>query len=218
MDLIYLTLNFVFMKNTFILLVMLVLMISSCEEEEPQACSPAETGVSGTVRDSNNDALEGVTLTMQGATQTSTTTGTDGAFRITGLPSGDYRLIAQKSGFEDNLIEISVRDCIIEVVDVSLVLSSNGLSIGVFPNNINFNQGEFQKTTTITNNATSDVLFNATTDQSWLSIAQENGVLPAGQSMSLAISINRDIVANGSGTITISTPSNGSQTIYVTVQ
>jgi hypothetical protein len=68
-------------------------------------------GVSGHITDRAGAVVVGATVTLRDASGTTrqTTTGTDGSFRLTELPAGEYELIATANGFETKKQSIALK-------------------------------------------------------------------------------------------------------------
>ena len=68
-------------------------------------------GLSGRITDRSGAIVVGATITLRDASGKTrqTTTGTDGSFHLTGLPAGQYELIATASGFTTNQESIELK-------------------------------------------------------------------------------------------------------------
>jgi iron complex outermembrane receptor protein len=77
--------------------------------------------ITGTVRDTTNGPLAGVTVTLTGITDRAVQTGVDGLFRFDGLPKGDYVLEATLTGFAS--LRQSLRLDAAAIEQLSLTLS-----------------------------------------------------------------------------------------------
>jgi outer membrane receptor protein involved in Fe transport len=76
-------------------------MATASAQSAPASPAPVETAtLSGFARDTGGGVLSGVTITLTGPVTKSTTTGKDGAYGFSGLPSGIYTVTAVKDGFD----------------------------------------------------------------------------------------------------------------------
>jgi subtilisin family serine protease len=86
------------------------------------ACTDGD--VSGTVTDADSgDGIGGAAVTLDGDTDYSTTTDSDGTYEITGVDGGDYTATADADGYESESKEITVDGD--TTVDFALTASSS---------------------------------------------------------------------------------------------
>ncbi|HEY3741349.1 MAG TPA: TonB-dependent receptor [Bryobacteraceae bacterium] len=92
-----------FAGRSFALLAVVLTCLVATAQEKPQ--------LSGSVVDLSGAVIAGATVLVQnasGAAQTSTQSNKNGAFVISGVPAGDYRLVVSNSGFETKEILVSI--------------------------------------------------------------------------------------------------------------
>jgi Carboxypeptidase regulatory-like domain len=68
---------------------------------------PAET-LTGSVIDSSNNVMPGVTVTLAGPERRVVTTDENGKFAFSALPRGDYELRARLTGFRTVILDVTV--------------------------------------------------------------------------------------------------------------
>jgi outer membrane receptor for ferrienterochelin and colicins len=97
----------------------------------PTSAQQAGT-VSGTVVDETGGVLPGATVTLSGPGRSKTAvTGSDGAYRFTGVAGGSYKLTVTLSGFGTAAQDVTVGETAVEVPRTSLKLAGLGETIVV---------------------------------------------------------------------------------------
>ena len=74
------------------------------------AQSPPPGKLNGTVVDTSDNVMPGVSIALRGPESRSTVTNREGAFAFTALPSGDYELRASLEGFSTIVQKITVSE------------------------------------------------------------------------------------------------------------
>lgn len=72
------------------------------------AQTPPAATLTGSVVDSSNNVLPGVTITLTGPERRSVTTDEKGRFAFSALPRGDYELRARLTGFRTAILDVTV--------------------------------------------------------------------------------------------------------------
>ena len=98
--------------------------------------SPPPGKLNGTVVDTSDNVLPGVTIALRGPDGRSTVTNREGAFAFTALPYGDYELRASLEGFstivqtltvtEKNTDPVKIRMRVARDPDVEIVFIATG--------------------------------------------------------------------------------------------
>ncbi|HWB14793.1 MAG TPA: TonB-dependent siderophore receptor [Vicinamibacterales bacterium] len=101
-----------------------------------QAAAPAQASaaVRGTVVDATGARIAGVRIvatTTDGRSVTSTTTGADGTYTLTGLPPGRYVVIASRAGFDDRRETIDLATGETRALNVTLTVAGVSAQVAV---------------------------------------------------------------------------------------
>lgn len=82
------------------MLKLIVLLVAALVAQQPATPATGTAEVSGRVLSRSGDAITGVSVTLQGASDARReVTGRDGAYRFSGVPSGSYGVTFELSGF-----------------------------------------------------------------------------------------------------------------------
>ena len=91
------------MRRVSVAVAAIVLLAATTTAQTP----PAET-LTGSVVDSSNNVLPGVTVTLTGPERRSVTTDDKGNFAFSALPRGDYELRARLTGFRTVILDLTL--------------------------------------------------------------------------------------------------------------
>ena len=186
-----------------------------------QACAPEELpgSIYGTVMDkATGEPIKsaGVTLTPNGAT---TVTGSDGHFEFTDLTHGGYAVVITKTGYQDTTRMITVKSGETTPIDIQLeklppalkVMDDNRKEIDTldFGSSID----DVARSFSIFNDGTESLEWQITTTAEWIkSVSKKEGVLSAGMTQPLIITIDRTKLGSGENKTTVHiTSNNGSK-------
>lgn len=144
-----------------------------------------------------------VTLSPGGMTYT---TSDDGMYEFTDLEQGDYTLIFRKAGYADKSESVQViagqisnKDCLLKAND-PFAVSEQEYDFGDLADN---------KTFYLYNNSSGDCAYTITNIPEWLRFNKTSGSVSAGNSDAISVTVNRDAVAIGLYTQTVTVSYSG---------
>lgn len=200
------------MKKILFLVALLAVMASCSKDEEVMTGS-----VYGKVTNSvNNELLQGVTITVSPG-GISLITGSDGSFECMDMQPGQYRIQAQKQGFQSNYKQISVVVGQTASGDLALTPVQSNVDWQVSPTELLFGSSLTELTFTIKNTGISGTLsWNISgVDADWISVSPLEGTTAIGMSSTVRVSLDRErLSADSSTIITINVPG-GSSTVRI---
>ncbi len=210
------------MKKSFYLLLGLLLICGIY-----QACAPEDLpgSIYGTVVDkATGEPIKsaGVELSPSGL---KTVTGSEGQFEFTELNSGKYTLLITKTGYMDGVshtIEVkpgqqAKGDVQIEKLPPALkVVDDNRQEISTL--NFGSAEADVARSFSLFNDGTESLEWQITTTAEWIkSVSKIEGVLSAGATQSLIVTIDRVKLSSGENTTTMHiTSNNGSKQLTIT--
>lgn len=185
------------MRKTYILLTaILAVLFSSCAQTEPDVWG----GISGVVKDfQNNNPLEGVKVTIT-STGDSKITGSDGQFTFENLDAKEYTISFEKAGYLT--VTQVVRVLAGETVSAHVQMKPNLLGIEVLPTSLDFGTDKSSLELTVTATNGKSVHFEVSTSDTWITVTPTSATVSA--STKLTVLVDRNVAAGKySGTIII---------------
>ena len=188
-------------------------MMQACWEKDPVA----ERGnIEGTVFDSEtNQAVSGVNVDMVSNSSTafaeqSKITGSDGSFSFKDLEAGSYKLSFLKSGYADNVKNVTLGAGQTSSSDVSLIPVKS--TIDVTPSLLDFGRNTNILPLEIRNGGQGTLIWSIVEDLPWLSVNPVSGKTTTEPSV-LSVTVDRSLVAEDSKTGSFVVNSNGGSVI-----
>ena len=172
-----------------LLLVACVLLMSACAKDIYDLTGD----IQGVVKDYSDGHLITNCLVSLQPSGKSTLTDSQGQFSFEDLTPGEYSLVFNKSGYNEESKKVTViTGQITEAMQLLRAKSPFSLSESL----IDFGDFETQKTLMLFNNTDSKCSYTISNVPSWLSLSAMTGSLPAEGTNSLTLTINKDRVSN----------------------
>ena len=177
------------MKRTIYLFVLLAALVVACTEEERDYTG----SIQGIVTESGTTTpLSGVQVSVVNL-GTSTTTGSDGQFRLNNVEADSYQLQFKKTGYVTNTRSVNVLAGETANCDMQLEPEKKEAEIKIEPSTLNFGTTQTELSVTVTNqgNAATEWSLNLG-DNAWLTASPLSGNIAAGKTQSIVFTVNRD--------------------------
>ena len=172
-----------------LLLVACVLLMGACAKDIYDLTGD----IQGVVKDYSDGHLITNCLVSLQPSGKSTLTDSQGQFSFEDLTPGEYSLVFNKSGYNEESKKVTViTGQITEAMQLLRAKSPFSLSESL----IDFGDFETQKTLMLFNNTDSKCSYTISNVPSWLSLSAMTGSLPAEGTNSLTLTINKDRVSN----------------------
>ena len=169
--------------------VLISLLMAACGGSDPVDVSG---GIVGTVYDSDNNPLQGVSMTLTPLGKT-TTTGQNGTYSFNDIDAGSYRVQARKSGYQEDT----------KTVNVSVGGNST----------LDFGNDNTTLTLDIKNTGSAQLSWQVSEDVSWLQCIPTSGTTQAGQTSSVIVNVDRTGLSRGNYSQTLAISSNGGSAV-----
>lgn len=194
------------MQKNYSVIFSLIFMVSfnGCEK---LPTSPETTGsINGRVINlTTGNALSGVAISTNPRTST-IVTGSDGFFSLTDLDPDQYTILAQKDGYNDNSVTVTVVPGDETVADITLKEKSPELELTL--SSLNFGTASGQETLGIKNKGIGTVNWSIEENLGWLQVSPASGDVTT-ETDYVTVSINRAGLAYGNHPESIMVRSNG---------
>lgn len=190
---------------TTILLTAIVVMVS-CKKTDPIETTGHITGI--VTEDGSNEPVFAANVTLSGISS-NYKTGGDGKFEIKDLDEGDYTITVEKTGYQVNKKQITVKAGKTSSADFSLKRMTAELSVD--PSVVDFGSNESEKAVLIKNTTeVGSLTYKAVANESWINISNGEGVLSQSAAGSIKIIVNRTGLSVGryNGTVLIQSNKN----------
>ncbi|MDK9699424.1 MAG: carboxypeptidase regulatory-like domain-containing protein [bacterium] len=184
---------------------LLLLLLFSCAKTPDNA--PTTGMIAGKVTDNTSStvALSGVQIATIPAT-TSVLTNSNGEYTISNVDPGQYTVTATKSGYLSN-------NAIVQVIagqttNADIALAENPPVLQVTPSPLDFGMQTDTLELTLASQNGVTINWSAVDDRNWLGITPTSGTI-TGQTAHVTVVVNRDSMAAGNYTGSITFTSNG---------
>ena len=201
------------MKHKFVLLMLplLAVLFTACPSD------PVDTtgSISGIIRDAlNSNPLQGAIVTLSPSGQ-NTTTGSDGRYQFSNVERGDYEVNVARADYRPDSKLTTVQMGQNSVVDFTLGRANSSLE--VTPTTLDFGASNTHLNLNIKNVGQATMTWEIFEDTPWLSCSTTKGTVLAGQTGSVAVTIDKTGLAQGSyeNTLVVTSNDGGSVTIQV---
>lgn len=184
-------------KSYLLLTVILAVLFSACAQKEPDVWG----GISGVVKDfQNNNPLEGVKVTIT-STGDSKITGSDGQFSFENLDAKEYTISFEKAGYLTTTQ--TVRVLAGETVSAHIQMKPNLLGVDVLPTALDFGTDKASLELTVTATNGKSVHFDVKVSETWITVTPTSATVST--STKLNVMVDRNVAAGKyTGSIIIS--------------
>ena len=167
-------------------------------------------GIVGTVYDSNNNPLQGVSMTLTPLGKT-TTTGQNGTYSFNDIDAGSYRVQARKSGFQEDTKTVNVSVGGNSTLDFHLNPAAASLQLS--QETLDFGNDNTTLTLDIKNTGAASLSWQISEDITWLQCIPTSGTTAAGGTSSVIVNVDRTGLSRGNYSQTLAISSNGGSAI-----
>ena len=167
-------------------------------------------GIVGTVYDSNNNPLQGVSMTLTPLGKT-TTTGQNGTYSFNDIDAGSYRVQARKSGFQEDTKTVNVSVGGNSTLDFHLNPAAASLQLS--QETLDFGNDNTTLTLDIKNPGAATLNWQISEDITWLQCIPTSGTTAAGGTSSVIVNVDRTGLSRGNYSQTLAISSNGGSAI-----
>lgn len=187
------------------------------------ACSEEETDTTGTVYGRLTDAISNepiaganIQITPGGK---STVTGSDGSFEFRDMEAGQYKLQAQKYGYQTNYKQIDVVAGKTASGDMPLLVIEKNDEIELSPVQLYFSGSTKELVFAVKNiGSSSSVNWNISQiDVPWISISPLSGFTAKGKSTQVKVTLDRNLAGENNSTIITVNAGGGSLSLMINV-
>ena len=155
---------------------------------------PTITGIKGTVKDADYGHFIKDCQVLLSPNNDYKVTGEDGAFKFSGLSTGEYTLRFEKTGYPNKTMTLNISMGEMKEIDVLLKPST---PISSSEEMLDFGDSETEKTFTLINNTDSETSFTITDIPAWLTLNHKEGRLQMSSSLTINAIIDRNKAEEG---------------------
>lgn len=164
----------------------------SCSSDNPVAVSG---NISGTIKDAGDfEPISNANISLSGESTQTTNSGSLGSYSFNGIPTGNYQVTVEKSGYISDSKNVAVS----AEKNSSASFSLTKRLPTANPINLELTNDKNEKSLELKNNHSGVMNFTSTTSKNWLTVSPSSGAIQS--SNAVIIKVKADLTTLGKGT------------------